>query len=237
MHKNKTIYKITLFITLIININLNIKSNDQAPDLEIFEDPANLEKLEKVDVSYPLNSDGTAYHKIYNDSYDLVWKAVVHEIANYELKYINKLTGEIKTRWIDNTTDVSFLEEQNKIAASKYSLVINIKKVLNTSKEQTLVTIFKREQFIEDTNNANIKWQLKSSDGIFEQSFFYRIGRLLNINSIIAKEFPTIKATPVSTPISTPTKNISKNKIKNKNKSKNKNNTNTKNKSVDHTNT
>ncbi|MBF0300867.1 MAG: hypothetical protein HQK51_19315, partial [Oligoflexia bacterium] len=53
---------------------------DEIKDLEKFENNSDeLEKLESLDISYPLNNDGTAYHKVYNDSYDLVWKALLRE--------------------------------------------------------------------------------------------------------------------------------------------------------------
>jgi hypothetical protein len=118
-------------------------------------------------------------YRVYPVSYDVVWPLLLREISSYELLLANKITGQIKTRWIDNTEARNFLFDDDVVLASKFNLLIQANPVLNTTTPAVKITIFKQQMVM--VNESQMSWEVEPSDSIDEETLFYRIGRAIDI--------------------------------------------------------
>jgi len=122
--------------------------------------------------------------KIFFASYDLVWRAA-HSAIKYTIANENQDYGVIETDFI-KTVDGWLPPDQTtpQYKSGRYKLVLNFAKGAAGGKESTRVTIEKKievfKDFISDTKQV-------SSDGLEEQSIFYRIERELIISKALKK--------------------------------------------------
>ncbi len=158
----------------------------------IFQPSKVSEGLEFIDSGDKIGNSERGYKKYFIPTqfflgdYDLVWKVILKEIDKYELKYINKILGIIKTRWIDNTLEKRSLDSEKEILASRFSLFIKLLRPKRANKAGVEITIYKREQII---TKRFPDWYPIESEGILEKTIFYRVNRLLDIErSLFSKE-------------------------------------------------
>lgn len=130
--------------------------------------------------------------KIFFAKYDLVWAGILQELKEYELQYSNKIVGRCKTRWIDNTQQENFFRDEDlPLLASKFNLLIQLNQVTNATPTATKVTVIKGQQAIHQ--GKDLEWKNIASDGVTEETLFYRIDQFLKINTS-----PATKAPPAS---------------------------------------
>lgn len=122
--------------------------------------------------------------KIFFASYDIVWKAA-HSAIRYTIASENQDYGIIETDYI-KTVDgwLAPFEKRPDHASGRYKLIVNFAKGKTNGRESTRVTIEKKievfKDFISETQNI-------TSDGLEEQSIFYRIEREIIIDSALKK--------------------------------------------------
>ncbi len=126
-------------------------------------------------------------NKVFNATYDQTWKAVIDYMKRFDLELQNQEAGIIKTRWIDNTTELNFADSfdgQDTIKSARQKIIINIVKGFKGSKEVTKVSIYKKQMVEQDFLQGQ---KVIPSDGILEKTILYRIEQALKIDNRLKK--------------------------------------------------
>jgi hypothetical protein len=119
---------------------------------------------------------------IYKSDFNQTWKAVMEIMNRFDLSLNNLESGVIKTRWMDNTNEVNFVDAFSKgdmVKAAKYKLIINVEKGFRSGGEVAKVTVYKRQLVEQEFLQG---WKEIPSDGIQEKVILYRVGRLVSID-------------------------------------------------------
>lgn len=122
--------------------------------------------------------------KIYYANYDLVWKAA-HAALKYTIANENQDYGLMETDYI-KAVDGWLPPDQLSPAykSSRYKLIFGFAKGMTNGKESTRVTIEKKIEIFKDFISET---QHVPSDGLEEQTLFYRIERELIIGQALKK--------------------------------------------------
>ncbi len=157
------IYKFFLIGIICLTLSGCVSSQPETPD----------EIIEKA-----------SHQKIFFAPYDAVWKAA-HSAIKYTISLENQDYGVIETDFIKSVD--GWLPPNistPKFKSGRYKLIFSFAKGSSGGKESTRVTIEKRIEiftdFISETKN-------EISDGLEEQSIFYRIERELVITAALRK--------------------------------------------------
>jgi len=122
--------------------------------------------------------------KIYYANYDLVWKAP-HAALKYTIASENQDYGLLETDYIkavDGWLPPGQLSPTYK--SSRYKLIFSFAKGVTNGRESTRVTIEKKIEIFKDFISET---QIVPSDGLEEQTLFYRIERELIIGNALKK--------------------------------------------------
>jgi hypothetical protein len=122
--------------------------------------------------------------KIFYANYDLVWKAA-HAALKYTIANENQDYGLIETDYIkavDGWLPPGQLSPTYK--SSRYKLIFSFAKGMQSGKESTRVTIEKKIETFKDFISET---QIVPSDGLEEQTLFYRMERELIIGAALKR--------------------------------------------------
>lgn len=125
--------------------------------------------------------------KVMKATYTQTWQAVIEVMKNFDLSKKNIESGVIKTRWIDNTREVNFVDSfgtNDSVRAAKFKLIVNISKGFRRNQEVSKVTIYRRQLVEQDFLQG---WKEVPSDGIQEKVMLYRLSRLIKIDNELKK--------------------------------------------------
>lgn len=122
--------------------------------------------------------------KIFLASYDIVWRAA-HSAVKYTIASENQDYGAIETDFI-KAVDGWLPPDQTKpqYKSARYKLYFNFAKGTTNGKESTRVTIEKKVEVFKDFVSETV---FVPSDGLEEQSLFYRIEREIIIDKALKK--------------------------------------------------
>ncbi|MCC2679133.1 MAG: hypothetical protein K0R29_1709 [Pseudobdellovibrio sp.] len=122
--------------------------------------------------------------KIYYADYDLVWKAA-HAALKYTIASENQDYGLIETDYI-KAVDGWLPPDQTSptYKSSRYKLIFSFAKGKTNNRDSTRVTIEKKIEIFKDFISET---QVVPSDGLEEQTLFYRIERELIIGQALKK--------------------------------------------------
>lgn len=122
--------------------------------------------------------------KIYFANYDLVWKAA-HSAIRYTIANENQDYGVIETDFI-KAVDGWLPPDQTRpqYKSARYKLILSFAKGNTGGKESTRLTIEKKIEVFKDFISET---QVVQSDGLEEQSIFYRIERELIIAAALKR--------------------------------------------------
>lgn len=122
--------------------------------------------------------------KIFFASYDLVWKAA-HSAIKYTIANENQDYGVIETDFI-KAVDGWLPPDQTKpqYKSARYKLTFSFAKGNTGGRESTRITIEKKIEVFRDFISET---QIVQSDGLEEQSIFYRIEREIVIANALKK--------------------------------------------------
>lgn len=122
--------------------------------------------------------------KIFFASYDLVWKAA-HSAIKYTIANENQDYGVIETDFI-KAVDGWLPPDQTKppFKSARYKLTLSFAKGTTNGRNSTRVTIEKKIEIFRDFISET---QVMQSDGLEEQSIFYRIEREIVIAQALKK--------------------------------------------------
>ena len=121
--------------------------------------------------------------KVFKADYNQSWQAVLKYMKKYDLALQNQEAGVIKTRWIDNTLEMNFIDSfgtSDSVKAAKFKIVVNIVKGFKGNREVTKITVFKRQMVEPDFLQG---YKVLPTDGILEQTILYRIQREIDIDN------------------------------------------------------
>ena len=125
--------------------------------------------------------------KIFNANYNQTWQAVSKVMRRFDIEKQSTQAGIVKTRWINNTTELNFTDASGPgegVKSAKFRLTINVVKGFRSSREVTKVTVFKRQLVEQDFLQG---WKEVPTDGIQEKTILYRIGRAIAIDKKLQK--------------------------------------------------
>lgn len=121
--------------------------------------------------------------RIYRADFNQTWQAVISVMKKYDISSQNQEAGFIKTRWIDNTSEMNFADSfgsSDAIKAAKFKLLVNVVKGYRGGQEVAKVTLYRRQLVEQDFLQG---WKEIPSDGIQEKTLLYRIERLIFIDN------------------------------------------------------
>ncbi|MBF0360028.1 MAG: outer membrane protein assembly factor BamC [Oligoflexia bacterium] len=122
--------------------------------------------------------------EVINADYNLTWQAIIDVInmKHYDLEHQNQEAGVIKTKWVDNTTEMNFSDSfgsSDAVKAAKFKITINVVKGFKGTKEVAKVSVYKK-QFVEQDFLQG--WKEIPSDNILEKTILYRVNRRIAID-------------------------------------------------------
>ncbi len=122
--------------------------------------------------------------KIFFAPYDLVWKAA-HSAVKYTIANENQDYGVIETDFI-KAVDGWLPPNQTRplYKSARYKLILSFAKANTGGRESTRITIEKKIEVFRDFISET---QIVQSDGLEEQSVFYRIEREILISQALKK--------------------------------------------------
>lgn len=122
--------------------------------------------------------------KIFFASYDSVWRAA-HASLKYTIANENQDYGVIETDYI-KSVDGWLPPDQNRpeYKSARYKLMLTFAKGSSGGRESTRVTIEKKIEIFKDFISER---EVVASDGLEEQSIFYRIERELLIGQALKR--------------------------------------------------
>lgn len=125
-----------------------------------------------------------SHQKIFFANYDVVWKAA-HAAIRYTIANENQDYGVIETDFI-KAVDGWLPPDQTRpqYKSARYKLILSFAKGNTNGRESTRLTIEKKIEVFRDFISET---QLVQSDGLEEQSVFYRIERELIIGQALKK--------------------------------------------------
>lgn len=121
--------------------------------------------------------------QVFKADFTQTWQSVLQVMQKYDLALQDQASGVIKTRWIDNTSQLNFEDSfggRNSVKAAKFKLVINVVKGFRGRKEVTRVNLFKRQMVEKDFLQG---WKVIRTDGILEKTILYRVERNILIDN------------------------------------------------------
>ena len=125
-----------------------------------------------------------SHQKIFFANYDLVWKAA-HSAIRYTIANENQDYGVIETDFI-KAVDGWLPPDQTRpqYKSARYKLILSFAKGNTNGRESTRLTIEKKIEVFRDFISETL---IVQSDGLEEQSVFYRIERELIIAQALKK--------------------------------------------------
>ena len=120
--------------------------------------------------------------QVYDAGYVEAWQAVLDVMQRYDLEVKNQETGVMKTRWIDNTSEINFTDyfgARGNIKSARFKVVVNVVKGFRGTREVSKITVFKRQMIEHDFLQGQ---KVVPTDGILEKTLLYRIERTLAIS-------------------------------------------------------
>lgn len=122
--------------------------------------------------------------KIFFADYDIVWKAA-HSAIRYTIANENQEYGVIETDYIKSVDGwLPPFQSKPQYKSARYKLIFNFAKGEVNGRDSTRVTIEKKIEVFKDFISET---QFVPSDGLEEQSLFYRMERELIIAQALKK--------------------------------------------------
>lgn len=123
------------------------------------------------------------YSRIYLTDYNTAWQATLDALKRFDKTVQNRQGGVIQTTWIDNTAEKQFTDSvggANTYLSARYRLKVSVAPGNYNGKPSVKISILKDQLIQRDMLEG---WKPVSSDTIEENTFLYRIGRLIFIRA------------------------------------------------------
>ena len=119
------------------------------------------------------------YARIYLTDYNIAWQASLEALKRFDKTIQNRQGGILQTTWLDNTAEKNFTDSFGGDATylnARYRLKLSIAPGNYNGKPSVKVSILKDQMIQRDLLEG---WKQVPSDSIEENSFLYRIGRII----------------------------------------------------------
>lgn len=128
-----------------------------------------------------------AFSRIYFTDFNTAWQSVLDGLKSSRLDVSNREGGFIQTRWAENTSERKFLDSFGNADAylkAQYRLKVTLAKGVYQGRQSVKISVIKEQLVQRDLLEG---WKPVESDSIFENTFLYRIERLITIRTRLAK--------------------------------------------------
>ncbi len=136
-----------------------------------------------------VGADLTEEHsKIYLTDFNTAWQAVLDSLSSARLDVTNREGGLIQTRWTDNTAEKNFVDSFGGAASflkAQYRFRVTVAKGFYNGQPSVKVVVAKEQMIQRDVLEG---WRAVESDTVDEKTLIYRIGRLIHIRMMLARE-------------------------------------------------
>lgn len=135
----------------------------------------------------------TNFNRVFVSDFDLAWQSTLDALKSVRLDVTNREAGFLQTRWIDNTKEKNFTDGDGLTAPymkAQYRFKVSVARAVYHGRGAIKVTV-QREQLA--SRDALDEFRSLESDTIEENTLLYRIGRIIEVRSSLAKleEFQT----------------------------------------------
>jgi len=127
------------------------------------------------------------FSRVYATDFNLAWQAVLDALKSSRLDVSNRESGTIQTRWQDNTAEKNFTDGDGTTSIymkAQYRFKISLSRGFYKARPAIKIAV-QREQVVQ--RDALEDFRPVESDSIEENTLLYRIGRLINVRTRIAK--------------------------------------------------
>jgi hypothetical protein len=129
----------------------------------------------------------TNFSRVYATDLNTAWQAVLDAMKSVRLDVTNREAGFLQTRWMDNTKEKNFTDGDGSTAPymrAQYRFKVSVSKGVYRGVGAIKIVV-QREQFAQ--RDALDDFHALESDSIEENTLLYRIGRIINIRTRLAK--------------------------------------------------
>lgn len=121
------------------------------------------------------------YARIYVTEYNTAWQSALEALKRFDKTIQNRQGGVIETAWVDNTAEKNFIDSFGGDATylkARYRLKLTIAPGAYNGKPSVKVSMLKDQMIQRDLLEG---WKQVQSDAIEENTFLYRIGRIIHL--------------------------------------------------------
>lgn len=129
----------------------------------------------------------TNFNRVFASDFNLAWQSTLDALKSVRLDVTNREAGFLQTRWIDNTKEKNFTDGDGLTTPymkAQYRFKVSVAKAVYQGKEAIKVTVL-REQLA--SRDALDDFRPLESDTIEENTLLYRIGRIIQVRTRLAK--------------------------------------------------
>ncbi len=129
----------------------------------------------------------TNFNRVFVSDFNLAWQSTLDALKSVRLDVTNREAGFLQTRWIDNTKEKNFTDGDGSTAPymkAQYRFKVSVAKGVYHGKNAIKVTV-QREQLA--SRDALDDFRPLESDTIEENTLLYRIGRIIQVRTRLAK--------------------------------------------------
>ena len=136
-----------------------------------------------------VGADLTKEHsKIFLTDFNTAWQSVLDSLSASRKDVTNREGGFIQTRWTDNTAEKNFVDSfggASSYLKAQYRFRITVAKGFYNGRPSVKIVINKEQMIQRDVLEG---WRPVESDTIDENTLLYRVGRIIHIRMLLAKE-------------------------------------------------
>ncbi len=121
-----------------------------------------------------------SFSKVFISDYPLAWDAAVDALKASSMEVVNRESGTLQTKWIDNTAERNLIEATGSLAPyikAQYRFRLVLSKGYFQGSSSVRINVQKEQQVQRDVLEG---WIAQESDGIQENSLLYRIGKVID---------------------------------------------------------
>lgn len=121
------------------------------------------------------------YTRVYRTDFNTAWQATLDALKSVRLDVTNRDSGNIQTRWIDNTVERNMADGDGTTSLymkAQYRYRINLA-AGDYKGENGMKVSVQREQLVQ--RDALDDFRPIESDGVEEKTLLYRIGRIVSV--------------------------------------------------------
>lgn len=123
------------------------------------------------------------FEKVYVTEYGFAWEAAVEALKASPMDVVNRETGILQTKWIDNTAERNLIESAGSVlpyVKAQFRFRVVLSKGYYEGHPTVRISVQKEQQAQRDVLEG---WRNQETDGIQENSLLYRIGKLIDFKS------------------------------------------------------